>query len=296
MKPPIFEHHLPATLQEALRALAELDNARIIAGGQSLMPMLNFRLAQPDHLIDLNGIAELSYIREEGSEIAIGAMTAQREIEFSPLVSEHLPLLAQAILSVGHRQTRNRGTIGGSLCHLDPSAELPLMACTLEATIMVSSPDELRALKMVDFAEDMMTPSIAANEIVTEVRFTPWRKGHGWGFTEYARRKGDFAIVSAAALLDLRPDGRIERVALALGGVAPVPVRIAAAEAELAGCLPHAGLFARAADHCAEIEPLDDPFAPAWYRRKLSVSLARRVLVEAWQRTAGGRESRHGGR
>ncbi|MGE0237285.1 MAG: xanthine dehydrogenase family protein subunit M, partial [Parvibaculaceae bacterium] len=119
MKPPIFEHHLPTTLQEALRAMAELENARLIAGGQSLMPMLNFRLAQPDHLIDLNAIAELAYIREDDGEIAIGAMTAQREIEFSPHVGERLPLLARAILSVGHRQTRNRGTIGGSLCHHD---------------------------------------------------------------------------------------------------------------------------------------------------------------------------------
>ncbi|MGE4249363.1 MAG: xanthine dehydrogenase family protein subunit M [Parvibaculaceae bacterium] len=288
MKPPIFEHHLPTTLQEALRAMAELENARLIAGGQSLMPMLNFRLAQPDHLIDLNAIAELAYIREDDGEIAIGAMTAQREIEFSPLVGERLPLLARAILSVGHRQTRNRGTIGGSLCHLDPSAELPLMACTMEATIMVSSRDEVRAVKMADFAEDMMTPSIAPDEIVTEIRFKPWRRGHGWGFTEYARRKGDFAIVSAAALLDLRPDGRIDRAALALGGVAPVPIRIVAAEAELAGRAPGTALFARAAEHCAEIEPLDDPFAPGWYRRKLSVSLARRVLGEAWQR-AGGR-------
>lgn len=291
MKPPIFEHHMPATLQEALCALAGLENARIIAGGQSLMPMLNFRLAQPEHLIDLNGIAELAYIRQADGEIAIGAMTAQREIEFSPLVADHLPLLAQAILSVGHRQTRNRGTIGGSLCHLDPSAELPLIAATMEATIMVSGPDAVRSVKMVDFAEDMMTPSIAADEIVTEIRFAPWRKGHGWGFTEYARRKGDFAIVSAAALLDLGPDGRIGRAALALGGVAPVPVRIAAAEAELAGRVPSAALLAKAAEHCAGIEPLDDPFAPGWYRRKLSVSLARRVLDEAWRRAGRGAEN-----
>jgi carbon-monoxide dehydrogenase medium subunit len=291
VKPPIFEHHLPATLQEALRALMELDNARVIAGGQSLMPMLNFRIAQPDHLIDLNTVAGLVHIREDDGEIAIGAMTAQREIEFSPLVARRLPLLAQAILSVGHRQTRNRGTIGGSLCHLDPSAELPLIACTMEATIMVSSLDEVRAVKMVDFAEDMMTPSIAPHEIVTEIRFRPWREGHGWGFTEYARRQGDFAIVSAAALLDLEPDGRIGRAALALGGVGPVPARITSAEAELAGRSPSAALFAGAAGRCAEIEPLDDPFAPGWYRRKLSVSLARRVLHQAWQRARGRVES-----
>lgn len=284
MKPPVFEHHLPKTLQEALHCLRVLENSQLIAGGQSLMPMLNFRLAQPDHLIDLNGVEELAYIRDEDGEVRIGAMTAQRTIEFSDLVKARLPLLAEAILSVGHRQTRNRGTIGGSLCHLDPSAELPLTAATMEAAVVVRSLDDFRIVKMVDFAEDIMTPAIEADEMVTEIRFRPWPKGHGWAFEEYARRKGDFAIVSAAAMIDLRADGRIGRAALALGGVAPVSVRIEAAEAELAGGVPGPELFSRAAAHCADIEPLDDPFAPGWYRRKLSGPMARRVLATACAR------------
>lgn len=264
-----------------------LENSRLLAGGQSLMPMLNFRLAQPDHLIDLSAVDELAYILEEDGEVRIGAMTAQRTIEFSNVVEARLPLLAEAILSVGHRQTRNRGTIGGSLCHLDPSAELPLVATAMDATIVVCKLGEVRTLKMADFAEDIMTPAIEADEIVTEINFKPWPKGHGWAFEEYARRKGDFAIVSAAAMIDLRTDGRIDRAALALGGVGPVPVGIKAAEEELVGSIPGPELFARAAAHCADIEPLDDPFAPGWYRRKLSGSMARRVLADAWSRATG---------
>jgi carbon-monoxide dehydrogenase medium subunit len=285
MKPPVFKHHLPRTLQDALNSLRVLENSRLIAGGQSLMPMLNFRAFQPDHLIDLNGIGELAYIREADGEVRIGAMTAQRTIEFSSLIHERLPLLAEAILSVGHRQTRNRGTIGGSLCHLDPSAELPLVAVAMDATIVICDCDGMRMLEMAAFAEDMMTPAIEADEIVSEIRIKPWSEGHGWAFEEYARRKGDFAIVSAAAMIELDADGRIHRAVLALGGVGPVPVRISAAEAELVNGVPGSELFARAAAHCADIEPLDDPFVPRWYRRKLSVSMARRVLAGAWTRS-----------
>jgi carbon-monoxide dehydrogenase medium subunit len=287
MKPPVFEHHLPKTLQEALGSLRALENSRLIAGGQSLMPMLNFRLAQPDHLIDLNGIGDLAYITEVDDEVRVGAMTAQRTIEFSDIVRARLPLLAEAILSVGHRQTRNRGTIGGSLCHLDPSAELPLVAAAMDAIIVVCSLDEVRTLKMVDFAEDLMTPAIESDEIVSEIRFKPWPEGHGWAFEEYARHKGDFAIVSAAAMLSLQSDGRIGRATLALGGVGPVPLRIRAAEEELVGGVPGPDLFSRAAAHCTEIEPMDDPFAPGWYRRKLSESMARRVLARACARSMG---------
>ena len=287
VKPAPFEYHLPQTLQEALRKLKDLENARLIAGGQSLMPMLNLRLAYPDHLIDLHGVEGLAYIREEGDEVAIGAMTAQRTIEFSDLIKRRLPLLSEAILSVGHRQTRNRGTIGGSLCHLDPAAELPLVAAALDATILVTGSAQARRVAMAEFAVDFMTPAIAADEIVTEIRFTPWPHGHGWAFTEFARRKGDFAIVAAAALLDLAPDGRIARAALALGGVGPVPVRVSAAECALVGNIPDQDLFARAATHCAAIDPLNDPLAPSWYRRKLAPVLAQRVLATAHRRALG---------
>ena len=281
MKPTPFEYHLPQTLQEAVCNLHDFENARLLAGGQSLMPMLNLRLAYPDHLIDLNGVAGLAYIREDGDAVAIGAMTAQRTIEFSDLIKRRLPLLAEAILSVGHRQTRNRGTLGGSLCHLDPAAELPLVAAALDATIVVTGSAGEREVTMADFAVDFMTPAIATDEIVTEIRFTPWRGGHGWAFAEFARRHGDFAIVAAAALIELAPDGRIARAALALGGVGAVPVRVSAAERALVGNAPDQDLFARAATHCTAIDPLNDPLAPAWYRRKLAPIFAQRVLATA---------------
>jgi aerobic carbon-monoxide dehydrogenase medium subunit len=288
MKPPVFEHHVPRTLGEALQYLKDLTNARVIAGGQSLMPMLNFRVATPDHLVDLNNVEGMAFIREEGDDIVIGAMTAQRTIEFSDIVKRRLPLMAEAILSVGHRQTRNRGTIGGSLCHLDPSAELPLVARAFDASISVASLGKVRSLSMAEFAVDMMTPAIEADEAVTEIRFKPWPKGHGWAFTEYARRKGDFAIVSVAAMVMLDGHGRISRVLLALGGVNAVPIQLKAAEDVLLGERPDEDLFVRATAHCADIDALDDPFAPAWYRKKVAARLSQQVLAAACRRADSG--------
>ena len=290
MKPPPFEHHLPRSLQQAAASLRSLENARVIAGGQSLMPMLNLRLTYPDHLIDLGGIADLAYIRESADVVRIGAMTTQREIEFSDVVRRTLPLMAEAVLCVGHRQTRNRGTIGGSLCNLDPAAELPLVSLAFDATVEVTNADGKRELPMAEFAAGYMTPGIEADEIVSEIRFRPWAPGHGYAFDEYARRKGDFAIVSVAAMIQLGGDGRIARVSLAMGGVGPVPMRLPDAEATLKGERPEASLFARAAQRCEAIEPLEDAFVPSWYRRRLAPVLAERVLLTAAQRAA----SRHG--
>ncbi len=278
MKPPPFEYHRPKTLQGALAQLVEFENARLLAGGQTLMPMLNMRLAAPEHLIDLAGVEGLAYIVDEGDEIAIGAMTTQRTIEFSELVRRRLPLLAEAILSVGHRQTRNRGTIGGSLCHLDPSAELPLVAMASDAKVRLASVAGTRTIPMAEFAIDFMTPAIEPGEIVTEIRLRPWPAGHGAAFIEFARRKGDFAIVAVAAMLALAPDGTVARASLALGGVAPVPLRVAAAEALLVGKAPGAAMIEHAASCCAQVEPLTDPQVPPWYRRRVAVTLAQRAL------------------
>jgi carbon-monoxide dehydrogenase medium subunit len=290
LKPPPFEHHLPRSLQQAAASLRSLENARVLAGGQSLMPMLNLRLTYPDHLIDLGGIADLAYIRESADVVRIGAMTTQREIEFSDVVRRTLPLMAEAVLCVGHRQTRNRGTIGGSLCNLDPAAELPLVSLAFDATVEVANADGKRELPMAEFAAGYMTPGIEADEIVSEIRFRPWKPGHGYAFDEYARRKGDFAIVSVAAMIELGGDGRIARTSLAMGGVGPVPMRLPDAEAMLQGERPDASLLARAAQRCEAIEPLEDAFVPPWYRRRLAPVLAERVLVKAAQRAA----RRHG--
>lgn len=280
MKPAPFVYHAPATLGEALDLLASQPNARPLAGGQSLMPMLNFRLAAPEHLVDLNRLPELSYIREEAGAIAIGAMTRQRDIETSDLVAKRMPLLAAAIRQVGHRQTRNRGTLGGSLAHLDPAAELPAIALAFDAEIEISSRTKRRSLRMPEFARGALTTALEHDELITGVRFRPWPEGHGHAFVEFARRHGDFAVASAAVLV-LISSNRIQKASLTLGGVAPTAIRIAKAEQSLVGAEPTADRIAEAVSHCAQVEALEDPVYPAWYRQKLAVTLARRALERA---------------
>jgi aerobic carbon-monoxide dehydrogenase medium subunit len=284
VKPPQFTYSAPATLAEVLQLLASRPGARLLAGGQSLMPMLNMRLVFPEQIVDLNRVAGLAYIREEGDEVVIGAMTRQREIEFSPLVQARLPLLAEAIRLVGHRQTRNRGTLGGSLCHLDPSAELPAAAMALDAALQIEGPRGSRVVPMADFPAGLMKPAIDPDEILTSVRLKPWAPGHGSAFVEFARRHGDFAVVSAAALIELHGDGRIRRVSITLGGVTPAPLRMRQAEESLHAAVPEAERFRRAADLCADLDALEDPAYPAWYRQRLAVSLAQRALELAARR------------
>jgi len=288
MKPSPFVYHDPATLDDALAVLAREPNARALAGGQSLMPMMNFRVANPDALIDLNRIPGLAYLREASGEIAIGAMTRQRDVEYSPLVARHLPVLRDAILQVGHRQTRNRGTVGGSLCHLDPSAEIPTIACLHDATLVARSVRGERRMSFATFAQGLMTNALAADELLVEVRITPWPAGHGHAFQEFARRHGDFAIVSAGALVQLDAAGRIARVAVALGGACAAPCRLPAVEAALAGLVPDATTIAAAAKAAHAIEALDDPAYPAWYRQRLAVTLTERALGQAVERAARG--------
>src|SRR5262245_31984384 len=225
MKPPPFTYHDPQTSAEAVALLARLDNARLLAGGQSLMPMLNMRMVLPDHVIDLNRVEGLSYIREANGGLEIGAMTRQRDLEYSDAVRAHCPLMHEAIMQVGHRQTRNRGTLGGSLCQLDPSAELVSVAAALEATIEVAGPGGVRHIPFAQFPAGYMTPALEPGEMVTGARFPRWAAGHGYAFVEFARRHGDFAIVSAAALLEADGGGKITRASVTIGGIGPAPVR-----------------------------------------------------------------------
>jgi carbon-monoxide dehydrogenase medium subunit len=287
MKPAPFLLHRPATLAQALDLLAQKENARIIAGGQSLMPMLAMRLALPDNLIDLNRIAELAYIREERSEIVIGAMARQRDVEFSPLIAARLPLMREAILQVGHRQTRNRGTIGGSLCHLDPSAELPAVMVALDATLVAERARGRREIPMTRFAEGLMTTALAPDEVLTQIRVHPWSSTHGSHFVEFARRHGDFAVVSAAAMIELDRQGRVQRAALALGGVTATPFRVSAVERALVGQSDRAA-FARAAQAASDGDALNDPAFPAWYRRRLAVALLVKAIDGAYARAIAG--------
>ncbi len=284
MKPPPFAYHDPETLDEALALLAEKENARVLAGGQSLIPMLNFRYVQPDHVVDANRIAALSGIADGNGALRIGAMTRQRDVEFSAAVAARCPLLAEAIRQVGHRQTRNRGTVGGSLAHLDPAAEIPLVACALDATIHVAGAGRARDVAFADFARGFMTPAIEEGEMVTAASFPEAPAGHGASFVEFSRRTGDFAIVAVAVLVALGGDGRIAAARLAVGGMGPVPQRAASGEAALVGEAPTPEAFRAAAEHCAELEAMDDVHAPAAYRRQLATVLARRALATAAER------------
>lgn len=284
MKPAPFHLHLPSTLDEALAVLASSSNARAIAGGQSLMPMLNLRLAGVDDLVDLNGIAQLSGIEQDGEDIVFGAMTRQREIERSALVAQKLPLLSEAVSYIGHCQTRSRGTIGGSLCHLDPSAELPTVAVAMDGELTISRQGSQRQVPMRDFGLGLLSTCLQPEELLTAVRLKPWPAHSGHGFVEYGRRHGDFAVVSAAALVELAPDGTVHRSSLTLGGVAHVPCRVSAAEQMLQGRRPEPEAIKKACAQAAEIPALTDPAYPQWYRQRLAARLLERAVLRALDR------------
>lgn len=284
MKPAPFIYHRPSSLDEALSLLAAHGNARPLAGGQSLMPMMNFRLLAPDHLIDLNRIPQLATIRAQDNAIAFGAMVRQRDVEFSALVAERIPLLAEAVREVGHRQTRNRGTFGGSLCHLDPSAELPTVAMAMDAELVVRSVRGERIVPMAQFAAGYLTTSLAPDELLCEIRFAPWPAGHGCAFIEFSRRKGDFAIVSVAALIALDGAGKVARAAVALGGVQAAPLRLSEIEASLVGAPLTGEAIKQGAAGCAGLTALSDPSVPSWYRQHLATVLVERALAMALER------------
>jgi carbon-monoxide dehydrogenase medium subunit len=213
-------------------------------------------------------------------------MTRQRELEFSALIGQKLPLMSEAILLLGHRQTRNRGTIGGSLCHLDPSAELPTVCKAMDADMVCTGADGAQRIVPIHaFAEDLMTTSLAPGELLTEIRIKPWRPGHGYSFLEFGRRHGDFAIASAAVLIELDAgSGQASRVSLTLGGVGTVPIRVTAGEALLTGSDCHPALLDAAAAEAGKFDAMEDPNYPAAYRRRLAKMLLRRALTAALSR------------
>src|SRR5262245_57054912 len=281
MKPPPFSYHDPQNVADVVSLLGRLDNAKLLAGGQSLMPMLNMRFVQPDHVIDLNRVEGLSFIHQNGGALEVGAMTRQRELEFSDLVRARCPLMDEAIRLVGHRQTRNRGTIGGSLCHLDPAAELVTVAAALDATVTVIGPNGTREIAFAEFPAGYMTPAIELNELLTAVRFPIWPAQHGHGFVEFARRHGDFAIVSAAALLTEDAAGAITRASVVLGGMGVAPVRASEVERALVGQRPDDKLLRDACETCRKYEAIADVHAPASYRQHLAAVMSRRALEQA---------------
>src|SRR6201987_6151787 len=288
MKPPPFSYHDPKTVSEVVGLLSTLDNAKLLAGGQSLMPMLNFRFVQPDHIIDINKVEGLSYIREKTiggtGMLEIGAMTRQRELEFSDVIKARWPIMHEALLQVGHRQTRNRGTIGGLLGHLDPAAELVPLATGYDATVTVVGPNGERELPFAEFPVAYMTPAIELNELVVGVRFPQWPAKHGYAFIEFSRRHGDFAITSAAVLLESDASGKITRASVTIGGMGTAPSRARGVEQAIGGQLPAGTLFRDVCESCRKLEAIDDVHAPASYRQHLAAVLSRRALEKAHAR------------
>src|SRR5438105_11589795 len=281
VKPPKFDYHAPASVDEAVALLQRYGgDAKVLAGGQSLMPMLNFRLARPAALVDVNRIAALAYIREDDGTVAFGAMTRQRTIEFSPIVARRLPLLREATRWVGHLPIRSRGTIGGSIAHADPSAEYPAVLTALEGEIVARGPKGERTLAPAALFETYLTTTLAADEVLTEVRLPAMPEGAGWAFEEFARRHGDFAIVGVAAAL--WRDGARVTARLATAGAAATPQRLRACEEVLERDGLDDTAIAAAARRASELaEPDSDLHASADYRRHLVGVLTERALRRA---------------
>jgi CO/xanthine dehydrogenase FAD-binding subunit len=287
MKPPSFDYEAPATLDEAVALLAANEfEAKLLAGGQSLMPLLNMRLTRPGLLIDLARIPGLDAIKDDGAGLTIGGMTRQRTVELSPMATSKHPLLHAALLHVAHPQNRNQGTIGGSISHADPAAELPALAVALDAEMEARGPDGERKIPAADFFLTYLTTSLAGNEILTTVRFPYLPPKTGWSFLEVARRHGDFALTGAIATVSLDGRGSIGQARIVLFAVDSRPRRIGAAEALLTGEAPSASLFERAGEAASAAieEPLSDVHASAEFRLSLASTLVRRALAEATER------------
>lgn len=287
MKPAPFDYHAPRQLKEAAELLARLPNAKILAGGQSLVPMMNFRYVIVDHLIDLGGLDELRGIAVGNELLRIGAMTRQRDLETSPEIAKYCPLMAEALRHVGHRQTRNRGTIGGSLAHADPAAELPAVCAACDATIHVASIRGIRQVPFREFGRGFMATALQPDEMIAAIDLPFWRNSHGHGFHEFARRQGDFAMAGAAALVDVGTDNVVRRASLTLFGVAAAPLRVEAAEARLIGQPLDAGAVRAAAAAAWLVEPISDIHASGEYRRHLAQVLSLRALNDAARRAGG---------
>ena len=282
MKPAKFEYHTPASVDEALAIMGRYDGeARVLAGGQSLVPLMNFRLATPRAIVDLNRIAELAYVGEDGEIVRIGSMTRQRRLEFEPLVAAKLPLLREALRWVGHLPTRSRGTIGGSIAHADPSAEIPMVLQALEGEIVARGSQGERRIAAQNLFHAALTTSLAPLEIITEVRLPAMPAQAGYAVEEFARRKGDFAIAAVAVTL-VRDGERCTKARLATAGVGPIPIRLRDAEAVLEQKGLSEDAITEAADKAAaEVDPVSDLNGSAEYRRHLTGVLTSRAVAKA---------------
>jgi CO/xanthine dehydrogenase FAD-binding subunit len=284
MKPPRFEYFSPDTLGEAVSLLERYaGDARVLAGGQSLMPLLNMRLARPAALVDINRVAELGAVRPWNGGVSIGATVRQRALQREPLISDRLPIVLEIAPHIGHQQIRSRGTICGSIAHADPAAELPALAVAMGAEMMVTGPRGVRAIAAADFYRGYLTTSLESAEILTEVRFSAPPPAMAWSFIEVSRRHGDFALVGVIAGLSVdRTHGTVVDARLVHFGVGPNPTRATAAERLLIGAPPGEDAF-RAAGEAAsrDLDPATDVHATADYRRSVAGALTRRALQRA---------------
>ena len=285
MKAAPFTYHDPQSLDDLIGLLGSLEDVKVLAGGQSLMPMLNMRFAQPDHLIDLNGVDGLTYISANGA-VTIGAMTRQVALLKSDDIATKLPVMREALGWVGHFQTRNRGTIGGSLCHLDPSAELPTTALLHDSELTVVGPNGERQVSMAEWPLAYMMPNLAEDEILKAVTITPWDNPAGYAYEEYARRHGDFAIVGVGVLLAV-DNGTITKAAVAIAGGDQVPYRPTEAETALAGQPATEESFTAAGEVARAHEAMSDAYYTSAYRQRLAATLTKRALIKAAARANG---------
>ena len=289
MKPAAFDYFTPATVPEALALLAEHGgDAKPLAGGQSLIPAMNFRLARPAALVDLNRIAELAYVRAGGKDagLVIGAMARQRAVERSDVVARAAPLVAEAMPSIAHPQIRNRGTVGGSIAHADPAAELPAVMLALEARFRAQSATGERSIPVAEFFKGMLETALAPGELLVEIAVPALPARTGTAFLEMARRHGDYALVGVAAVVTLETKGRCHTARIAGFSVGDGPVLLAEAASVLAGQPPSEELLRAAGDAAAtrDVDPPSDIHASAAYRRQLVAVLTRRALARAFAR------------
>jgi CO/xanthine dehydrogenase FAD-binding subunit len=289
MKPSLFGYRAPTTLDDAIKILASDADAAVLAGGQSLLPAMNFRAANPTLLVDIQHVDGLRGVSVEDHRIAVRAMTRHRELELHPEVQRTHPLIAEAMAHVAHVPIRNRGTVVGSLCHADPSAEMPLILVLLGGTVIAQGPSGAREIAAEDFFQSFLTTTRRPDEIIVEARFPLLPPGAGWAFDEVTRRHGDYALVGLGCTLSVDGQGRAKNLRLAACGIADRPVRLQAAEAILTGTTLQSGdLNAAAAASTAAVTQSDEANASVSYRRRALTAFIHRIVAKAAARARPG--------
>ena len=284
MKPAPFKYHDPKTLSELVELMSNLDDAKILAGGQSLMPMMNMRYVTPEDVIDINGVNELDFIKLENDHLTIGSMTRQKDILSNQEIFDKAPIFREALNHVGHIQTRSRGTIGGSLCHLDPSAEIPALASLYDASLTVVNREGSREIHIDEWVLAYMMPSISDEEILTSILIPVWKNPHGYAFIEFARRHGDFAVCGAGTLVEIDANDIISKVAIVVAGVDVKPLRLSTLETDLIGKKATKDTLEYACSSAKKIEAISDVYFSTQYRQRLAGTLVKRSLEVAIER------------